>query len=136
MENGRFNYIIKQKGCYSALPISLPCWLEQAMCTREEGKSKPKRPPSIAVNLLLHIIGKTQLINSRNDGTIENMYHVTSSVRKIAEETRYAKNTVQTHLTWLKDHGWLEIIAGKGNSDSTYKIPIEKINEVILCTIH
>lgn len=134
--NGSFNYIFSLKGFYSTLSTALPCWLEQAMGVIEEGKSKPKRPPSAAVNLFCHLIGKTQMLNYHNNGDIENRNHVVSSVRKIAEETRYSKNTVQKHLQWLSEHGWLEIIAGKGNSDSTYKIPIEKINEIILCTNH
>lgn len=116
MENERkkkFNITFPRTNRYSELAISLPCKIEQALCVKEEGKAQPKRPPTIAVILLIYMIAKTQLINYTGDGNEANMNHIRSSVRKLSEETGYSKNTVQKYLSWLKDHGWVEIIVEK-----------------------
>ena len=135
MENDkkrRFNYIFERSDRYATLALSLPCKIEQALCVKEEGKAQPKRPPTIAVTLFLYLIGKTQILNYTGDGDEASMNHIRSSVRDIAEETGYSKNTIQKYLYWLKDHGWLEIIVEKSRLETTYKLPIKKINDVIL----
>lgn len=135
MENERkksFNYTFSLTKRYATLAISLPCRIEQALCVKGEGKAQPKRPPAIAVALLIYMISKTQILNYTGDGDETGMNHIRSSVRGISEETGYSKNTVQKYISWLKDHGWLEITVEKTRTLTTYKLPIKKINEAIL----